>query len=263
MSGGPFGLDIHIRFFAISGLRHRRLCLSYLGFRKVPVRSSNDLRNTGLTDIRHGSSSQPPTFLCCCGLFMIVSPYGKVRLGGRTQGLQYTSTLGWLQCCLLPVMGIGLMFYGVQEPICPLLFLILPGQRRDARKLAATWRCCRRRRSRPARSRAWQDTISPWGLHPWGNYAVVALDWTLFSYNKGSAADHASRFYPIFGERILGLDRGTSSNPGGFATLFGTCHLAAAWREQAMLASTNLFGLPVSTTFPRFCLIVAHYRRCT
>ena len=54
-------------------------------------------------------------FVLFC-LFLIVSPYGKIRIGGADAKPEYSYS-GWFAMLFAAGMGIGLMFYGVLEPV--------------------------------------------------------------------------------------------------------------------------------------------------
>ncbi|MEC8936103.1 MAG: BCCT family transporter, partial [Pseudomonadota bacterium] len=112
--------------------------------------------------------------LLCLGL--IVSPLGKIRIGGADAKPDFTYT-GWFSMLFAAGMGIGLMFFGVNEPLTHFGTSLdggdwapLAGAEGDTAGAAALGMAA---------------TIFHWGLHPWAIYAVVALSLALFSFNKG------------------------------------------------------------------------------
>jgi BCCT family betaine/carnitine transporter len=251
MSVGPFGLDIHNPVFAISGLSIVAFVFVTLAFQEAAGSTFNDLRNwlTGTFDWFFLSAANIFVLLC---LFLIVSPYGKIRIGGKDATPDYSYT-GWFAMLFAAGMGIGLMFYGVSEPIshfsssfadnaaAPESWAPLGGAAGDAVE---------------ARNLGMAATIFHWGLHPWAIYAVVALALALFSYNKGLPLTMRSVFYPVFGERVWGWTGHIIDILAVFATLFGLATSLGFGAEQANAGLNHLFGLPVNDV-SKVLLIVA------
>ncbi|WP_193175925.1 BCCT family transporter [Oricola nitratireducens] len=248
---GPFGLDIHNPVFAISGLTIVAFVLVTLAFQESAGAVFNDLRVwlTSTFDWFFLLSANVFVLLC---LFLIVSPYGKVRIGGKDATPDYSYS-GWFAMLFAAGMGIGLMFYGVSEPIshfsssvaenagAPDSWAPLGGAAGDA---AA------------ARHLGMAATIFHWGLHPWAIYAIVALALALFSYNKGLPLTMRSVFYPIFGERVWGWTGHVIDTLAVFATLFGLATSLGFGAEQANAGLNHIFGLPVNDV-SKVVLIVA------
>ena len=115
MNIGPFGLDIHNRVFLISGLSVVAFVILTLAFQTSVGPLFSNLRNwlTGNLDWFFLISGNIFVLVC---LFLIVSPMGKVRIGGTDATPDY-SYLGWFSMLFAAGMGIGLMFYGVSEPM--------------------------------------------------------------------------------------------------------------------------------------------------
>ncbi len=181
--------------------------------------------------------------LLCLGL--IVSPLGKIRIGGRDARPDY-SYMGWLAMLFAAGMGIGLMFYGVSEPLSNFTAslagpVVENGVRTDWAPLAGATGD-----AEASRRLAMAATIFHWGLHPWGIYAVVALALAIFSYNKGLPLTMRSIFYPIFGERIWGWPGHAIDVLAVFATLFGLATSLGIGAGQANAGLNFLFGLPVN-----------------
>jgi BCCT family betaine/carnitine transporter len=86
-----------------------------LAFQESAGAAFGDLRDwlTGTFDWFFLTAANVFVLLC---LFLIVSPYGKVRIGGKDATPDYSYT-GWFAMLFAAGMGIGLMFYGVSEPI--------------------------------------------------------------------------------------------------------------------------------------------------
>ncbi|MEM5472144.1 BCCT family transporter [Hoeflea sp. AS60] len=251
MSVGPFGLDIHNPVFAISGLSIVAFVFVTLAFQESAGVAFNELRDwlTGTFDWFFLTAANIFVLLC---LFLIVSPYGKVRIGGKDATPDYTYT-GWFAMLFAAGMGIGLMFYGVSEPISH-----FSSSFADAAGTPESWAPLGGAAGDAAASRdlGMAATIFHWGLHPWAIYAIVALSLALFSYNKGLPLTMRSVFYPIFGERIWGWTGHVIDILAVFATLFGLATSLGFGAEQANAGLNHLFGIPVSDV-SKVLLIVA------
>ncbi|WP_246131598.1 BCCT family transporter [Pistricoccus aurantiacus] len=180
-------------------------------------------------------------FLFAANVFVLVTvvliftPLGKVRLGGPEATPDF-SYFGWFAMLFAAGMGIGLMFYGVAEPLTHFSTALdgtsgapLSGAQGD---------------DRGAISLSMAATIFHWGLHPWGTYAVVALALALFSYNKGLPLTMRSIFYPILGERIWGWPGHVIDILAVFATLFGLATSLGLGATQASSGLHYLFDTP-------------------
>ncbi|MGY2463353.1 BCCT family transporter [Vreelandella sulfidaeris] len=173
--------------------------------------------------------------ILCIGL--IFSPLGKIRIGGADAKPDFTY-MGWFSMLFAAGMGIGLMFFGVNEPLTHFgtsfdggSWAPLAGAEGDAAGAAALGMAA---------------TIFHWGLHPWAIYAVVALSLALFSFNKGLPLSMRSVFYPILGERVWGWPGHLIDILAVFATLFGLATSLGLGATQAAAGLTYLFGAPES-----------------
>ncbi|MEA2117138.1 BCCT family transporter [Halovibrio sp. HP20-50] len=173
--------------------------------------------------------------ILCIGL--IFSPLGKIRIGGANAKPDFTY-IGWFSMLFAAGMGIGLMFFGVNEPLTHFgtsfdggSWAPLAGAEGDEAGAAAL---------------AMAATIFHWGLHPWAIYAVVALSLALFSFNKGLPLSMRSVFYPILGERVWGWPGHIIDILAVFATLFGLATSLGLGATQAAAGLTYLFDAPES-----------------
>ncbi len=179
--------------------------------------------------------------LVCFGL--ILSPLGKVRLGGPDATADY-GYIGWFSMLFAAGMGIGLMFFGVSEPMSH-YSSALGGISVGEDGLRTDWAPLGGAEGNELESRrlGMAATIFHWGLHPWAIYAVVALALALFSYNKGLPLTLRSAFYPIFGERIWGWPGHIVDILAVFATVFGLATSLGIGAQQAAAGLNFLFGL--------------------
>jgi len=186
-------------------------------------------------------------FVILC-LALIVSPLGKVRLGGPDATADY-SYVGWFSMLFAAGMGIGLMFFGVSEPMSHFsaaydgIAVGEDGLRTDWAPLGGA-----EGDADAARRLGMAATIFHWGLHPWAIYAVVALSLALFSYNKGLPLTLRSAFYPIFGDRIWGWPGHVIDILAVLATVFGLATSLGIGAQQASAGLDFLFSLGTSNT---------------
>ncbi|MBZ8134581.1 BCCT family transporter [Afifella sp. IM 167] len=172
-------------------------------------------------------------------VFLIFSPLGKVRLGGPDAKPEFNYA-GWFAMLFAAGMGIGLMFYGVSEPLTHYSASVAADAATsgDAPLMGAA------NDPEAARSLAMAATIFHWGLHPWAIYAVVGLALALFSFNKGLPLTVRSAFYPIFGEAVWGWLGHVIDTLAVFATLFGLATSLGFGAEQALAGLNHIFGIP-------------------
>ncbi len=167
-------------------------------------------------------------FVIFC-LVLIVSPYGKIRLGGQDAEADY-SFMSWIAMLFAAGMGIGLMFWSVAEPIAYFTGwyetpLNVPANSPEAAKLALG------------------ATMFHWGLHPWAIYGIVALSLAFFTYNKGLPLSMRSIFYPLLGDRAWGWAGHIVDILAVLATLFGLATSLGLGAQQAASGINHVFGL--------------------
>jgi BCCT family betaine/carnitine transporter len=170
-----------------------------------------------------------------------------VRLGGPQATPDY-SYVSWFAMLFAAGMGIGLMFYGVSEPLGH-FSAAFDGVTYGEDGVRTDWAPLGGAEGDPiaARRLGMAATIFHWGLHPWAIYAVVALALALFSYNKGLPLTLRSCFYPIFGERIWGWPGHVIDILAILATIFGLATSLGIGAQQVGAGLNFLFGLPTST----------------
>ena len=246
-SVGPFGFDIHNPVFAISGV-----CIVAFVFYTLALPEQSGALFTWLfSSVTKGFDwffiSAGNIFVLFC-LFLIVTPLGRVRLGGAEASPDYTY-LGWFSMLFAAGMGIGLMFYGVSEPLSH-FSSSMGGTAVGEDGLRTDWAPLGAAAGDQAEAvrLGMAATIYHWGLHPWAIYAVVGLALALFSYNKGLPLTIRSAFYPILGERVWGWPGHVIDILAVFATLFGLATSLGLGATQANAGLNELFGLAVGPT---------------
>lgn len=181
-------------------------------------------------------------FVLFC-LVLIFSPLGNVRLGGRDARPDY-SRHSWFAMLFAAGMGIGLVFFGVAEPISHFKAAfggvqIEHGLRVDGAPLDGA------AGNVPAATRlAMAATFFHWGLVPWATYALAGLGLALFTFNKGLPLTFRSIFYPILGERTWGWAGHIIDILAVFATMAGLATSLGFGARQANAGLSFLFGIP-------------------
>ena len=177
----------------------------------------------------------------CLGL--IISPLGRIRIGGVEAKPDF-SRLSWFSMLFAAGMGIGLVFYGVSEPLSH-YNSAFGGTSVGTDGLRTDWAPLGGAAGDPeaARQLGMAATIFHWGLHPWAIYAIVALSLAIFSFNKGLPLTVRSIFYPILGERIWGWPGHLIDILAVFATLFGLATSLGLGAQQAASGLDHLFGV--------------------
>lgn len=136
-------------------------------------------------------------------LFIAFSKFGHIRLGKTGEEPEF-SNFSWVAMMFAAGMGIGLMFYGVAEPL---------GYYRDGVPGSETEDV----------STSMATTLFHWGLHPWSLYAIVGLAIAYSTYRLGRKQLLSSAFVPLLGEKnAAGWPGRIIDILAIFATVFGT-----------------------------------------
>jgi len=138
-------------------------------------------------------------------IWLAMSKYGTIPLGRDDEEPEFRTT-SWIAMMFSAGMGIGLMFYGVSEPLSHFVSPP-PGTSGDPDAAAQT---------------AMATTMFHWTLHPWAIYAVVGLAIAYGVYRKGRVQLISAAFAPLLGERASGGAGKVIDMFAIFATLFGS-----------------------------------------
>jgi betaine/carnitine transporter, BCCT family len=243
-TASPLGisLDIHGKVFAISAAVTLFFVVLTLALQNEVEPLFNAMRDWLTGNLAWFFIFAGNVFVMLC-LGLIFSPLGRIRIGGSEATPDF-SYLGWFSMLFAAGMGIGLMFYGVSEPMSHFDaalggISIENGVRTDWAPLGAA-----AGDQQAAARLGMAATIFHWGLHPWAIYAVVALALALFSFNKGLPLTMRSIFYPLLGERVWGWPGHVIDMLAVFATLFGLATSLGIGASQASAGLSYLFGMP-------------------
>ncbi|EGD22537.1 BCCT family transporter [Prescottella equi] len=134
-------------------------------------------------------------------LWIAASKYGRVPLGKDGEKPEFT-TVSWIAMMFSAGMGIGLMFFGVAEPLA---HFVTPPPGTDG-----------------GVGTAMATTMFHWSLHPWSIYAVMGLSIAYGTYRRGRPQLISAAFFPLLGRRSGGPIGRIIDVLAIFATMFGT-----------------------------------------
>ncbi|NGO67997.1 BCCT family transporter [Streptomyces boncukensis] len=140
-------------------------------------------------------------------LWLAFSRYGKITLGTEGEAPEFR-TVSWVAMMFSAGMGIGLMFYGVSEPLSH-FSEPPPGTHPDD--------------AAQAMEESMATTLFHWTLHPWAIYAVVGLAIAYSCFRRGRRQTISAVFTPLIGHRRANGPLGKVIDVLAiFATLFGS-----------------------------------------
>lgn len=140
-------------------------------------------------------------------LWLAVSRYGRITLGREGEKPEFR-TVSWVAMMFSAGMGIGLMFYGVNEPLTH--FTSPPPGTHPASRAEAL-------------KHAMATTLFHWTLHPWAIYAVVGLAIAYSTFRRGRRQSVSAVFVPLIGRKhAYGTPGRIIDILAIFATLFGS-----------------------------------------
>lgn len=238
---GPLIFDIHNPVFLISSLTIIGFVLVTLIFQDQAAAVFNWLFNFVTKTFDWLFLSAANVFVLFC-LFLIASPYGKVRLGG-TDAKPDFGYPSWFAMLFAAGMGIGFMFFGVLEPV---YHMQISGPLGLEGPINTETGAIDQAQLAEARGHGLAATIFHFGLHPWAAYAIVALSLALFTYNKQLPLSIRSAFHPMLGDRVWGWPGHVIDVIAVFATLFGLTTSLGLGAQQATSGLNFVFGVPDS-----------------
>ncbi|MGC4018211.1 MAG: BCCT family transporter [Muricomes sp.] len=170
------------------------------------------------------------TFFVIFAIGIALSKYGKVRLGPDDSRPEYKTT-SWFAMLFGAGMGVGLVFWGVAEPIS---HYIGPKAGIDPA-------------SPEAADFAMRASFMHWGIHPWAGYAIIGLALGYFQFRKNKPGLISVLFEPLIGEKgVKGPIGKIVDVLAVFATVAGIVTSLGLGVLQINSGFNYLFGIPTT-----------------
>jgi choline/glycine/proline betaine transport protein len=185
------------------------------------------LRNA-ITDTTGWLYSVGVGFFLIALIVVAFSDWGRIKLGPDDSEPEYAFA-PWFAMLFSAGMGIGLMFFGVAEP---LTHYITPPEA-DPETLEAA-------------RQAIVLTFFHWGVHAWAIYVVVGLSLAYFTYRHGLPLTIRSALYPLIGDRIYGPIGHIVDTIAVLGTLFGVATSLGFGVTQINAGLHTLFDIPIA-----------------
>ncbi|GAM16196.1 glycine betaine transporter OpuD [Mesobacillus selenatarsenatis SF-1] len=170
------------------------------------------------------------SFFLLFAIFLIFSKYGKIKLGADDDKPDFKRKT-WFAMLFSAGMGIGLLFFGVSEPISH--FANPPigeGGTPEAAKIALRY------------------TYLHWGFHAWAIYAVIALVLAYYKFRKKKPGLMSITLSPLLGERSKGAIGTIVDVVAVFATIFGVAASLGLGAAQINGGLNYVAGVPNNFT---------------
>src|SRR5690606_27691437 len=172
-------------------------------------------------------------------LYAALSRFGEIKLGPDHSEPDYRDPT-WYSMLFAAGMGIGLMFFGVAEPV---MHFMDPPTGEGGTATAA--------------SQALSITFFHWGVHAWAVYAIVALILAYFSFRHGLPLTLRSALYPMLGDKIYGPIGHAVDVFAIIGTVFGVATSLGVGVSQINTGLNYLFDIPVNVQVQVVLIIVA------
>jgi choline/glycine/proline betaine transport protein len=163
-------------------------------------------------------------------IYLAFSRFANIKLGPDDSEPDY-SYVSWFSMLFSAGMGIGLLFFGVSEPLTH--FAQPPAGVGGTAEAAG---------------RAMEITFFHWGLQAWSVYIVVGLSLAYFSFRHGLPLSIRSALYPLIGDRIYGPIGHAVDIFAVLGTMFGVATSLGLGVMQVNAGLSFLFDVEVSTT---------------
>lgn len=168
------------------------------------------------------------TFFMLLALFLVFSKYGRIKLGDDEDRPEYSRPT-WIAMLFSAGMGIGLLFYGVSEPVSHFVNPPYgPGGTPEAAKLALRY------------------THLNWGLHAWAIYAIIGLSLAYYKFRKKVPGLISATLYPLLGKKTQGPIGIAVDLVAVFATVFGVAASLGLGAAQINSGLSYLTGIPTA-----------------
>ncbi len=171
-------------------------------------------------------------------VWLLLSRYGSIRLGPPDATPEF-SYFTWFAMMLAAGMGIGVVFYGVAEPIQhyanpPMAEAETPEALRESMAI----------------------TFFHWGFHPWAIYSAIALPLAFFHFRHKLPLAPRSLLYPLIGDRIYGFRGHAVDILCTVGTLFGVATSLGLGSKQINAGLQRIADVEISTDVQLILIVV-------
>ena len=171
-------------------------------------------------------------------IYIAFSGMGKIKLGPDHSQPTYSNG-SWFAMLFTAGMGIGLMFFGVAEPV---MHYVSPPVGEGETISAA--------------QQAMRVTFFHWSFHAWAIYTIVGLALAYFAYRHNLPLKIRSALYPMIGKRIYGPIGDAVDTFATIGTVFGVATTLGFGVTQINSGLNYLFGIEQSSTTQIFLVII-------
>ena len=176
-------------------------------------------------------------------VYFAFGKYGKIRLGSDDSRPEY-SNITWFGLLFGCGMGVGLVFWGVAEP---LTYYLNPTDGIEAASQASA-------------NFAFENFFMHWGILPWANYAVIGLALAYFMFRKNKKGLLSVMLEPLIGEKLANGWLGKVVDIlGVFATVAGVVTSPGLGTLQINAGFNYLFGVPINLVVEIIIIIIVSF----
>ena len=189
------------------------------------------------------------TLFAC--FYLMFSRYGRIRLGGDDSRPEFRN-FSWFAMLFSAGVGIGILFFGVAEPV--FYFDNSAGFGYPNNPFADLAGATAMNEQRGVD--AMRVTFFHWGFHAWGVYVIVGLSLAYFGYRRNLPLTFRSALYPIIGDRIYGPIGHAVDLLAIFGTVFGVATSLGLGVQQMSTGLNHLFGIDAGLTTQMILILV-------
>ncbi|MGZ2371522.1 BCCT family transporter [Ancylomarina sp. YFZ004] len=173
-------------------------------------------------------------------LYLGFGRYANIRIGGKDAKPEF-SRMGWFSMLISAGIGIGLLFWGVAEPIFHFNSNPFLGSATDSVLAAKT---------------SMAISFLHWGFHGWALYAIVGVSLAFFTFNKKLPLTIRSIFHPLLGDKIYGPIGDVIDIISVIATIFGLATSLGMGAQQINAGLDYLFQVENSHAVQIIIIVV-------
>ena len=183
------------------------------------------------------------TFMLFACFFLMFSRYGSIRLGDDDSRPEFRN-FSWFAMLFSAGVGIGILFFGVAEPV--FYFDNTAGFGYPNNPFAELAGASELNEQRAAA--AMRVTYFHWGFHGWAVYVIIGLSLAYFGYRKKLPMTLRSALYPLIGDKIYGPIGHGVDLLAVFGTVFGVATSLGLGVQQMATGLNHLFGIEAGLT---------------